>query len=61
LDESSVADPVILTPGSGIRDGKIRIGDKYPGSATLGCKFHADPAFLVNAVSDPVLDSDTEF
>ncbi len=44
-----------------IRDGKIRIGDKYPGSATLGSKFHADPAFLVNAVSDPVLDLDTGF
>jgi hypothetical protein len=25
----------IFNPGSGIRDGKIRIGDKHPGSATL--------------------------
>ncbi len=51
----------IFTPRSGIRDGKIRIRDKYPRSATLGCKFHADPAFLVNAVSNPVLDPDTGF
>ncbi len=42
----------IFTPRSGIRDGKIRIRDKYPRSATLGCKFHADPEFLVNAVLD---------
>jgi hypothetical protein len=37
--------------GSGISDGKIHFWDKHPGSATPGCKFHADPdpAFWVNS------------
>jgi hypothetical protein len=30
-----VADPDLFDPGSEIRDGKIRIRDKHPGSATL--------------------------
>jgi hypothetical protein len=31
-----IRDPEFFDPGSGIRDGKIRIRDKYPGIAALG-------------------------